>query len=221
MTDPPPVRRQCQHIKDNGEQCKKNALPGKSYCNMESHRQAALWRTRVKNFGSKWWPVFIGVFTLAVGIPSLYSYTTGSLSYLLVAQFAPHEAMGTIFNLTNDGIFMLRNVAEECNVEAAVQGRYTFANNRMEPPDVPLGDLPPGATKSLSCEHAVLGLKTKASIEIKIIFTSPLHRRTTRSFLFESEQADDGTGCGRRVDHSRFSSICTSSPDATPPTTVL
>lgn len=193
MTDAPPIRRQCHHIKDNGEQCKKNALPGKRYCNMGSHRRAALWRTRFKNSCRKWWPVITAIFALVVGVPALNSYATG-LSVAPTSTVRPHEAMGTIFDLTNDGIFTLRNVTQECNFKAAVQGRYTYANNRIEPPDVPLGDLPSGATKSLSCEHAVLGFKDKASIEIKIIFTSPLfHRRTTRSFPFESEQADGGT----------------------------
>jgi hypothetical protein len=192
MPDAPPIRRQCQHIKDNGEQCKKNALPGKSYCNMESHRRAALWRTRIKIFGRKWWPVFIGLFTLAVGVPSLYSYSTRLSVVPTGGTIRAHEAMGTIFNLTNQGIFTIHNVTHLCIVKLTYQPDRIRAESTYDT-GLSLGDLSPGVTKSLSCEHAVLGFKGKASIEIKIIFTSPVHRRTTRSFPFESEQADDGT----------------------------
>jgi hypothetical protein len=190
MTDPPPVRRQCHHIKDNGEQCKKNALPGRTYCNMESHRRAALLRTRVKNFGRRWWPVFIGVFTLAVGIPSLYSYFT-RITVVPAGTIRAHEPMGTIFNVFNNGIFDLHKVRQECEVSFPKYGKIVVDHNTAS---FVLGDLPAGTYKSLDCEHAVRGFPGAASLEISINFHSPLwpFQRTKHS-LFQSEQADDGT----------------------------
>jgi hypothetical protein len=192
--DPPTVRRQCKHIKDNGEQCRKNALPGKSYCDMASHRRAALLRTKLKNCGRRRWPVFIGVFTLAVGVPSLYNYAT-RISVAPFSTVRAHESMGTIFNVTNSGTFDLYNVTHECKVTMLRLGSDSiFDHNQVELPHASLGDLPAGATKSLDCEHFVVGLRGAASLKITVTFNSLLCPfKCTREFPFESEQADDGT----------------------------
>ena len=191
MTDPPPIRRQCQHIKDNGEQSRNNALPGKSYCKMESHRRAALWRSRVQNFVRRWRPVFISVFTLAVGIPSLYSYSA-RISVVPAGTIRAHEPMGTVFNVVNDGQFDLHNVTQVCNVVLLRFGNNGYFGNNSQIEN--LGDLPAGSSKSLDCEHLVVGLPGPASAKISIIFNSLLWPlRSTKTFHFQSEPADNGT----------------------------
>ena len=193
MTDAQP-NRQCQHIKANGERCKKNALPGRSYCNMASHRRAMLWRTKIKNFGRKWWPLITTIFALVVGVPALYSYST-RLSVTPSGTIQPREPMGTIFNVTNNGISDLHNVAQECDlIMVKSDDANEIGPNKTRPKDFMLGDLPAGATKSLSCEQIVRGFNREASIEIVITYDAPLwHRPGIKRFPFRSKQADDGT----------------------------
>jgi hypothetical protein len=105
--------------------------------------------------------------------------------------------MGTIFNVTNDGILDLHHVEQECNLGMVKGGpgrNIIISDTRAAPKDYLLGDLQAGATKSLSCEHIVAGFRGEARIVIAIIYTSPLwHRPRTKRFPFQSEQADDGT----------------------------
>jgi hypothetical protein len=191
MTDARPISRQCKHIKDNGEQCRKNALPGRSYCNMASHRRAALCRTRIGNFGRRWWPVVTTGFALVVGIPSFYSYSA-RISVEPVSTIRSHEPMGTVFNVTNTGTFDLHNVTQACDAILPKYGNNSFFGHNRQL--AVLGDLPAGRSKSLDCEHLVAGIPGAARAEISITFNSLLWPRTrTATFLFQSEQANDGT----------------------------
>jgi hypothetical protein len=114
---------------------------------MESHRRAALWRTKIKNFGREWWRVFIVVFTLAVGIPSLYSYST-RVSVVPFSTLRSHEALGTVFNVTNGGIFDLHNVTQECDlVSLKDANNNAFGDNRFNPIGAHLSDLPCGSNQ--------------------------------------------------------------------------
>jgi hypothetical protein len=131
---------------------------------------------------------------LVFGIPALYSYST-RLSVSAVSTIQPREPMGTIFNVTNNGILDLHNVTHECDL-LKVKGRDAniIANTVTAPMDFSLGDLPAGATKSLSCERVVKGFPGESLIKIVIAYTSSLQRsQHTKQFLFQSEQADDGT----------------------------
>jgi hypothetical protein len=158
---------------------------------MESHRRAALLRTRVKNFGQKWWRAFIVVFTLAVGIPSFYSYATW-ISVAPTGTIRSHEPLGTIFNVTNAGIFDLHHVVHHCDVTTGF-GNNSFSNTFTRMGEIE-GNLPAHATKSLDCEHAVLGITTGADIIITIEFKSPLWPfKRVKHFQFKSERVDDGT----------------------------
>jgi hypothetical protein len=193
VTNPPPIR-QCQHRKDDGEQCRKNALPGKPYCNMASHRRAALLRTRIANFGRRWWGVVTFCFGLIVAVPTIYGYIT-RIYVEPYSTVRSREPMGTVFNLKNNGVFDLHNVTHGCNL-LSVKGSNgnEIGNTIVEPYAFSLGDLRAGATKSLSCEHIVKGFTGEASIEIIIDYTSALQRsKHTKTFRFHSEQADDGT----------------------------
>ena len=180
MTDPPPKRRQCQHIKDNGEQCKNNAMPGRRFCFVSSHCGTAPFETRIRNFfqNSLIWIVLVGIFTVVVAIPTLYGYAT-RISVVSAVTIRAREPMGTIFNLYNNGIFDLHKVAEECDVSFPKYGSIVFDHNSAS--DV-LGELPAGTYKSLNCEHAVVGFPGAASLEISITFNSPLwpFQRTQR-----------------------------------------
>jgi hypothetical protein len=195
MTDRPPIRRQCQHVKDNGKQCRKDALPGMRCCKIASHRRAALWRTRIVNFGRKWWGVITTCLTLVVALPTLYGYLI-RISVAPYSTIRSHEPMGTVFNVTNNGVFDLHNVTESCNLidVTDLRSHQFFRNVRLVPSNYALRNLPAGATKSLSCEHTVAGFHGEASIAIVITFSAsplPWYRRS-ETFPFYSEQADEG-----------------------------
>ena len=155
MTRPPPIRRQCQHIKDDAERCRKNCLPGKPYCNMASHRRAAcLWRTRIMNFGVKLWAVIMTCFALVVAVPALNGYLI-RISVAPYSTVRSHEPMGTVFNVTNNGVFDLHSVTQSCDLMDLkdMRSNQFFQNVRLEPSNYELRDLPAGATKSLPCEY--------------------------------------------------------------------
>jgi hypothetical protein len=195
MTDARPIRR-CEHKKRDQEQCKNNAMPGRKFCYLASHCGDAPLESRAQNFfqNNPIWKVVVFIVTLVFGIPALYSYST-RLSVVPFSTVRPHEPMGTIFNVTNDGIFDLHNMTQECDL-IMVKGRdgNEIGNTITAPMDYSLGDLPAGTTKSLSCEKIVKGLIGEASIVIAINYSSPLrHQPRTKRFPFQSEQADDGT----------------------------
>src|SRR5271168_239617 len=111
MTDPSTIRRQCQHIKDNGEQCKNNSMPGRRFCYVASHCGDAPLEAKVRNFfqNNLLWIVLVGIFTLVVAIPTLYGYLT-RISVEPYSTVRSHEPLGTVFNLKNNGIFDLHDV---------------------------------------------------------------------------------------------------------------
>jgi hypothetical protein len=193
VTDPATIR-QCQHIKDNGEQCRKNALLGKPYCNMASHRRAALWRTQIAKFVQRWYRVAAAAFTLIVAVPTLYGYLT-RISVDPYNTVRSHEPMGTVFNLKNNGVFDLHNVTQSCNiVNLSSGGINLLKNTQIIPGNSLMGDLPAGDTKSLSCDQSVYGGHGEADIDIVITYTTRLQRSPrTKHFSLQSVQADDGT----------------------------
>ena len=132
MTRPPPIRRQCQHIKDDAERCRKNCLPGKPYCNMASHRRAALWRTRIMNFGVKLWAVITTCFALVVAVPALNGYLI-RISVAPYSTVRSHEPMGTVFNVTNNGVFDLHSVTQSCDLNDLkdMRSNQFFQNVRL------------------------------------------------------------------------------------------
>lgn len=198
MTDERPIR-QCTHRKANGDQCKHNAMPGRRFCYLASHCGDAPGGTRIKNFfQNNWWKVITGVFTLVVGIPALYAYGT-RISVVPAGSIRSHEPLGTIFNVTNDGMLTLHNVSHLCGIasgegEIAGGGKVLLKGVTSTPEGAFLGDLPTGATKSLSCEKPFVGFEGEASIWIEITYTRPLwYRSTKKYFFFESEKANNGT----------------------------
>jgi hypothetical protein len=192
----PASKAQCQHIKENGEQCKKHALPGRNYCSLKSHRRAALWRTRTKIFVQKWWPIIAACLTLAGVAPILYSYAT-RITVTQDRSIRSHEPMGTIFNVTNNGVFTLYNVTHVCALDRVETGRNGnfLGGFSVQPIGFSLGDIAPGDYKSLSCENVVRGATGGASIRIKITYARwPfIHHLLNKSYPFRSVQADDGT----------------------------
>jgi hypothetical protein len=59
----------CQHIKDNGQECKNPAVKGMRFCWRPAHCGTAPFQARVRNFFSSNWKVFVlgTVVTIAVG----------------------------------------------------------------------------------------------------------------------------------------------------------
>jgi hypothetical protein len=133
---------------------------------------------------------------VVVAIPTLYSYAT-RITVTPGQSIRSHEPMGTIFNVTNNGVFTVYRVTHACRLDRVdrsltdpygISGpeiHYTFS----------LGDLPPGATKSLSCENVVAGARGYAAITIIIFYARwPMtHHELSESFSFKSVRADDGT----------------------------
>lgn len=149
--------------------------------------QKARWWSRAKLI----WTVVI--FLLFTGMPALLSYFP-HLAVYPTSSVSPHEALGTVFNLTNNGLLPVYEVVHTCQVETSdgagggIKGGIGITHG-----DPKLGNLEAGMTKSLSCERTVRGAVT-ASMTIWITYRSLLWPlKITKFFQFEAEKADDGT----------------------------
>ena len=104
MTDPPPVRR-CEHTKANGEQCRNNAMPDRRFCYINSHCGTAPLETRTRNFfqNNLFWIIPGAIVAVLGGILTLLSYVP-QLDVSDAHTVRSRDPMGTIFNLTNNGL---------------------------------------------------------------------------------------------------------------------
>jgi hypothetical protein len=117
--------------------------------------------------------------------------------HLTIAQngtVRPHDAMGTIFNLTNDGLPIF-GVEQICSINNA--GRLSDVD--LGWPNL-LGNIGIWDTKSLNCEHALVGVNAPTSLTIEIKYRPLLwFWKITKSFPLQSEQAEDGTWVWKRM----------------------
>jgi hypothetical protein len=147
-------------------------------------------------FRRKLWAVITTCFALVVAVPALNGYLI-RISVAPYSTVRSHEPMGTVFNVTNNGVFDLHSVTQSCDLMDLkdMRSNQFFQNVRLEPSNYELRDLPAGATKSLPCEYTAAGFHGGGSIAIVITFsTSPLQwYRRSKTFPFYAEQADDGT----------------------------
>ena len=80
--------------------------------------------------------------------------------------------MGTVFNLTNNGLLPVHEVDQSCGIDRVkCESRRNRLGVQLRPFGHSLGDLGRGATKSLNCENAmtVPGI-AEASITIGITY---------------------------------------------------
>jgi hypothetical protein len=104
-----------------------------------------------------------------------------------------HDAMGTVFNLTNNGILPVFDVEPICHVDiTSARGQPILSNLGIGMR--PLGYLGSGETKSLECHHAASNFDTDTSMTIVINYRTLLWFWTgTKMFPVKAEKTDDGT----------------------------
>ena len=94
---------------------------------------------------------------------------------------------------SNNGLLPVYGVEQTCIVNiTAANGRPIVSGLSLGMR--PLGDLGPGDTKSLNCQHAASGFNAQTSMNIAIQYR-PLFwfKQLTKTFPLEAEKADDGT----------------------------
>jgi hypothetical protein len=150
-------------------------------------------RERLRALVHRGWQVF-GVIFGILGAVLTVRYFATRIAVTSAGTVSAQEALGTVFNVTNNGMFTLHDVWHTCMPEtvspsgATVGGGIGFVGG-----DPNLGDLGPGLTKSLSCEKSIKGA-AKASMTILIEYGpgwSPW--KFTMPFQFKAVRADDGT----------------------------
>jgi uncharacterized protein with PQ loop repeat len=193
MTDARPIRR-CEHKKRDQEQCKNNAMPGRKFCYLDSHCGDAPLETRVRNFfqNNLIWTVSVAIIVFLGGILTLFSYLP-QLSLSEARTVRSHDAMGTIFNLTNNGLPVF-GVEQICRMTITRPNGspLIFGGGGIEM--TPLGYLGHGKTKSLNCHHAAVGFNMDTDLIIEIRYR-PLYLpwKLSDRFPLRAEKADDGT----------------------------
>jgi hypothetical protein len=138
----------------------------------------------------------VSMFTLLAGVPAFFSYFP-QLALSQDGTVRERDAMGTVFNLTNNGPLPIFGVGQTCavyimgkNDRPMISGlRLTFK---------PLGYLGPfGGVKSLNCHHTVANMTdwvahTSLTITIRYRPLFPPWEHS-KEFPLEAEKADNGT----------------------------
>ena len=136
---------------------------------------------------SRTWTVTVAIITVLGGVSALLTF----LPHLTLSQngtVRPHDPMGTVFNLTNEGL-PIYDVEQICSINNA--GR--FSDIGLGWPNL-LGNLSIWQTKSLNCEHALEGVNAPTSLTIEIKYRPLLwFKKITKPFPLQAEKADDGT----------------------------
>jgi hypothetical protein len=146
----------------------------------------------------------ISVLGTILAILTAFSTVQSFFPHLTISEngtVRSHDPMGTIFNLTNNGILPVREVDQVCGID-----RIRFQGGEdtgfgLQPQGHLLGYLARGATKSLNCEHAIAMQGTsEAKISIEIIYKPILWpTKLSKYFQLEAEKADDGTWLWKSV----------------------
>lgn len=193
MTDPPPVRR-CEHTKANGEQCRNNAMPDRRFCYINSHCGTAPLETRTRNFfqNNLFWIIPGAIVAVLGGILTLLSYVP-QLDVSDAHTVRSRDPMGTIFNLTNNGLPVF-GVEQICRMSIVRPNGMPLITGGGGIEMAPLGYLVHGQTKSLNCHHSAVGFNMDTTLIIEIRYRPfYLPWKLSERFPFQAEKADDGT----------------------------
>jgi hypothetical protein len=133
------------------------------------------------------WSVTLGILAILGGVLTLRYYST-RLNLASIDTARPRDPMGTVFSLTNNGMFPVYDVEQTCVVD--IKPMLPGIGIRMRP----LGKIGAGDTKTLNCQHAASGFNTQTSMTIAIEYRPLLWPwKITKPFPLEAEMKPDGT----------------------------
>ncbi len=107
-----------------------------------------------------------------------------------------HEALSTVFDVTNGGLLPLKDVDIACQMDKlADQSRNRIENVTLSFAGSRIANLGAGVTTSAPCEHTVSGDPTLHGTMGILVSYRPAFWpfRKGEKFLMESEQTDHGT----------------------------
>lgn len=127
------------------------------------------------------------IFAILSGVLTLRYYST-RLALTPSDTARPNDPMGTIFSLTNGGMFPVYDVEQTCVVD--IKPMLPGIGIRMRP----LGTIGAGDTKTLNCQHGASNFDRQTSMTIAIEYRPLLWPwKITKPFPLESEMKPDGT----------------------------
>jgi hypothetical protein len=134
------------------------------------------------------WSLVGGVVTIITAILTFLPHLTISQN----GTVRSHDAMGTIFNLTNDAL-PIYDVEQICGVDiTADNGRPIVSGVGLGMKN--LGNLGMWETKSLDCQHSASRFNAQTSLTIVIKYRPLLwFGKLSMEFPLQAEKADDGT----------------------------
>ena len=151
-------------------------------------------RERLLAWVSQSWKVLTVIFAILGGMLTVRYFAT-RIAVSAGGTVSAQEALGTVFNLTNNGMFTLHDVWHTCEPQIVFPTGNTIGGGigMVHAADGNLGDLEPGQTKSLACERTIYGV-AKASMGILIEYRPGWWPwKFDKLFVFEAVRADDGT----------------------------
>ena len=152
-------------------------------------------RERLLAWASQSWKVITVIFAILGGVLTVRYFAT-RIAVAPAGTVSAQEALGTVFNLTNNGMFTLDDVWHTCEPQIIDPntGALTLGGGiGIVRPDPNLGDLEPGQTKSLGCDGIANGV-SNASMGILIAYRPGWWPwKFKKLFRFKAVRADDGT----------------------------
>jgi hypothetical protein len=135
-------------------------------------------------------PAVVGVLSAIAAIPTFFP----RLSLASPQSVRTHDPMGTVFVLTNNGVFAIHDVDAQC-VVSTVQTRGTSFANLAFKTEPAIPELSAGTEMSLSCQNIDFGGPAETAhivIQVKYRPSFGWWKRTT-FFPMNATRADDGT----------------------------
>jgi hypothetical protein len=149
----------------------------------------------------RWWKLplaVLGALSAVVGFVAAILTFLPKLSLDVSGSLRPHDPMGTVFYLSNDGVVAVHEVHVECRlVNLGLVNRTVILGPTFRFPGSDAPTLPPGHKLTTPCARAVqVGYPgaRMARLDVLATYKPPLvwwHR--TDIFPLKAEKSDDGT----------------------------
>ena len=140
---------------------------------------------------------FLSVIALIAALLGIWNYVSPRISVSASGSVREHEALGTIFNLSNNGSLTIHEVKIRCGIHNLQEPgqRPLISNITVIPYGSDLGNLEAGKTVGLPCENIIWGAQqAEGDIVIEVSYRPDFwHWRKHTYFRFISEKTDDGT----------------------------
>jgi hypothetical protein len=158
-----------------------------------TQRQSAIARKATQDNSGKKLARLGSIVLFLVSLPSIMSAYFPRISVAQRESVREHDAMGTIFSITNGGAFDIQDVLIACGIDSLAGGRIRGFSIQM--PDSKIGTIVAGNSADSACENTVVGDTVYGgTISLRVSYRPSFWPwKRGREFTMKSTQTDKGT----------------------------